>query len=57
LDTNFALLHHHKWSYSDLENMIPWEKEYYVSKLMGYLREEQERYKQQQAQAKGQQSL
>jgi hypothetical protein len=26
LETNFALMHYHKWSYSDLENMVPWEK-------------------------------
>jgi len=57
LDTNFALMHHHKWSYSDLESMIPWEKDYYVSKLMGHLKTEEERYKQQQQQSKGQQSL
>jgi hypothetical protein len=50
-------MHHHKWSYSDLESMIPWEKDYYVSKLMGHLKTEEERYKQQQQQSKGQQSL
>ena len=24
--TNFALMHHHKYSLNDLENMIPWER-------------------------------
>lgn len=57
LETNFALIHYHKWSYSDLENMIPWEKDYYVSKLLGYLEDERQKYEDQKNQAKGRSSL
>jgi hypothetical protein len=38
--TNFALLQHHKYSLSDLENMIPWEREVYVGLLQQYIEEE-----------------
>ena len=37
---NFALLQHHKYSLTDLENMIPWEREVYVSLLKQYIEEE-----------------
>ena len=37
---NFALLQHHKYSFTDLENMIPWEREVYVSLLQQYIEEE-----------------
>lgn len=38
-------MQHHKYSYSDLENMLPWERSVYVSLLMDYLKEEEERRK------------
>lgn len=50
--TNFALMHHHKYSLTELETMIPWEREVYVSMLVKYIKEENERLKQQQAQHK-----
>lgn len=37
---NFALLQHHKYSLTDLENMLPWEREIYVSLLQQYIEEE-----------------
>ena len=37
---NFAILQHHKYSLTDLENMIPWEREVYVSLLQQYIEEE-----------------
>tara|TARA_Y100001963_G_C6772525_1_gene445671 strand:+ start:2105 stop:2302 length:198 start_codon:yes stop_codon:yes gene_type:complete len=48
LETNFALLQHHKWSLSDVENMIPWEKDVYVNYLVKFL--EKEKLEAQQAQ-------
>jgi hypothetical protein len=42
-ETNFALMQHHKYSLSELENMIPWERNIYVSLLVKYLKEEKER--------------
>ena len=38
--TNFALMQHHKYSLTELENMIPWEREVYVSLLQQYIEEE-----------------
>jgi len=37
---NFALMQHHKYSLSDIENMIPWEREIYLSLLKQYIEEE-----------------
>tara|TARA_X000000950_G_scaffold4807_1_gene4987 strand:- start:550 stop:723 length:174 start_codon:yes stop_codon:yes gene_type:complete len=37
---NFALMQHHKYSLSDIENMIPWEREIYISLLKNYIEEE-----------------
>lgn len=37
---NFALMQHHKYSLMELENMIPWEKEIYVTLLHNYIEEE-----------------
>ena len=38
--TNFALMQHHKYSLTELENMIPWEREVYLSLLQQYIEEE-----------------
>jgi len=39
-------MQHHKYSLTEIENMIPWEKEIYVTLLMKYLEEENEKLKQ-----------
>lgn len=39
---------HHNWSLTELENMIPWEREIYVMQLLQWLKEEEERSKKQQ---------
>jgi hypothetical protein len=36
---NFALMHHHKYSLTELENMIPFERDVYVGLLKNYLEE------------------
>ena len=36
-------MQHHKYSLTELENMLPWEREVYVSLLVNYLKEEKER--------------
>jgi|TARA_E500000318_G_scaffold110423_1_gene125815 hypothetical protein len=38
--TNFALMQHHKYSLTELENMIPWEREVYIGLLQNYIEEE-----------------
>ena len=40
--TNFQLMEHHNYSLSDLENMMPWEREVYVALLMNYLKEQEQ---------------
>jgi|TARA_Y100000592_G_scaffold95969_1_gene163538 hypothetical protein len=37
---NFALMQHHKYSLTELENMMPWEKEIYLAFLQQYIEEE-----------------
>tara|TARA_Y100000992_G_scaffold176641_1_gene119079 strand:- start:38 stop:196 length:159 start_codon:yes stop_codon:yes gene_type:complete len=40
---NFALMQHHKYSLTELENMMPWEREIYVGLLQDYIKKENER--------------
>ena len=37
---NFALMQHHKYSLTELENMIPWEREVYLTLLQQYIEEQ-----------------
>ena len=37
---NFALMQHHKYSLADIESMMPWEREVYVTLLTQYIEEE-----------------
>ena len=43
--TQFGLVQHHKWSFSDLEEMMPWERYIYVELLQQWLRDEEKRIK------------
>ena len=40
-------MQHHKYSLSELETMMPWEREIYISMLAQYIEEENQRIKQQ----------
>jgi hypothetical protein len=40
---NFALMQYHKYSLTEVENMIPWEREIYLSLLENHIREEEEK--------------
>ena len=44
---NFALMQYHKYSLTEIENMIPWEKDVYVALLEQYIEEENLKQKQQ----------
>lgn len=50
--TNFALMQHHKYSLSELENMVPWERQLYVGLLKEYIEEEEKKAKDREAAAK-----
>ncbi len=45
--TNFALMQHHKYSLRDLNEMMPWERNVYVTMLLQHIEEENEKIKQQ----------
>ncbi|MAL15046.1 MAG: hypothetical protein CL554_16665 [Algoriphagus sp.] len=47
--TNFAMMQHHKYTLQDLENMIPFERDLYVTMLISYIERENERIKEQNA--------
>jgi hypothetical protein len=38
-------MQHHKYSLTELEEMLPWERNIYVGLLLKYLEEEKERIK------------
>ena len=38
-------MQHHKYSLSELENMLPWEMEIYITMLVNYIKEEKEKRK------------
>jgi hypothetical protein len=42
-------MHHHKWSLTEVENLIPWEKEIYLTLLIKLMQDEERRYKEQQS--------
>ena len=36
-------MQHHNYSLTDLENMLPWEREIYVDMLISYIKEENDK--------------
>jgi hypothetical protein len=40
-------MQHHHYSLTEIENMIPWERDIYVTMLINYITEENEKIKQQ----------
>jgi hypothetical protein len=49
---NFALMQYHKYSLTEIENMMPWERDIYVGLLQQHLEEEEMKENQRQANAK-----
>ena len=39
-------MHHHKYSLTELDNMLPWERDIYVTMLIQHIEEENQRLKQ-----------
>lgn len=46
--TNFSLMQHHKYSLTELENMLPWERDIYISLLISFIEEENQRIREKQ---------
>ena len=36
-ESNFSLMQHHDWSLSEIEDMIPFEREIYITLLSNYI--------------------
>ena len=50
--TNFAMMQHHKYSLTELENMMPFEREIYLGLLEQHIQEENDRIQKEQQQNK-----
>ena len=50
--SNFALMQHHKWSLSEIENMLPWERYVYMEMLQAFLAEQEKQQKQREQEEK-----
>ena len=46
-------MQHHKYSLTELENMIPWEREIYVEMLIEHIKEENKRQEEQNRKSRG----
>ena len=46
-ELNFSLMQYHKYSLTEIENMIPWERDIYTNMLIRHLEEEQQRQRDQ----------
>ena len=46
------MMQQHKYSLTELEEMMPWEREIYVGLLLKYLEEEEEKLKQEERRIK-----
>ena len=42
---NFIMMQHHKYSLTELNEMLPWEREVYISLLVDWVKEENDRIK------------
>ena len=40
------MIQHHKWSLTELEDMLPYERDIYVAMLQNWIQEENEKMKQ-----------
>ena len=43
---NFSLVQYHKWSLTEIEQLIPWERDIYVILLKNHLEEEEQKAQQ-----------
>ena len=43
------MIQHHKWSLTEIEDMMPYERDIYVAMLLAWIQEENEKIKQNQS--------
>ena len=46
-------MQHHKYSLTEIENLMPWERDIYVDMLITWIKEENEKQKQREANKNG----
>ena len=46
------MMQHHKYSLTELETMLPWEREVYIGMLVKHIEEENDRIRSEQAKMK-----
>ena len=46
-------MQHHNYSLSDLNNMMPWEREVYIDMLIEHIKEENKRQEEQNRKSRG----
>ena len=46
------MMQHHKYSLTELEEMMPWEREIYIGLLATFIEEEKERMKEEERKSK-----
>ena len=51
-ELNWNMMFHHNFSLTEIENMMPWEREIYVGLLEKHIKEENEKIEKQNAEAK-----
>jgi len=47
------MMQHHKYSLTELENMLPWEREVYIGLLIKHLEEEKAEHEKQERKNRG----
>ena len=52
-ELNWNMMFHHNFSLTEIENMMPWEREIYIGLTMNYINEEKERMEQEQRKSHG----
>jgi hypothetical protein len=40
MNVMFSMMQHHKYSLTEIENMLPWEREIYIDMLINHVQEE-----------------
>ena len=43
IKTNFSLFLHYKMNFSEIDNMIPWERDIYVEMIKQYVKEQEQK--------------
>ena len=41
------MIQHHKWSLTEIDNMLPWERDIYLDKLITHIKEENQKIEEQ----------